>query len=268
MSQIISLGRQPMTMSSRDIAELTGKEHSHVMRDIRAMLDVLKKDASSFGGIYEDAYGREQPCFELDRELTLTLVSGYDVELRHRVVTRLADLESQQAPAIPKTYAAALRLAAEQAEQIEQQQLLIEQQKPAVEFVDRYVEARSAKSLREVAKILGVKERQFIAELADAGVIFKQGSNWLPAAEHQHAGRFTVKTGEANGHAYHQTRFTPRALPGWPSATRKRQPDPWPSTKPSCAASCPQTSPKPWTPSPCRAALTATPTWCRCWRPM
>ena len=91
------------TMTSREIAELTEKDHAHVMRDIRLMLEVLKKDASSFGGIYRDAYGREKPCFLLDAELTLTLVSGYDITLRHRVVVKLKEmqqeLEAQVAPA-------------------------------------------------------------------------------------------------------------------------------------------------------------------------
>ncbi len=89
---------------------------------------------------------------------------------------------------------------------------VVEQQQPAVDFVDRFVEAKSAKGFREVAKILGVKERDFIADLAADKIIFKQGSNWLPVAAHQHAGRFTVKAGEANGHAFHQTRFTPEGI--------------------------------------------------------
>jgi phage antirepressor YoqD-like protein len=179
------------------------------------MLDVLKKDASIFGGIYKDSYGREKPCFNLDRELTMTLVSGYDIPLRHRVVTRLAELEAQQAPklpAIPQTFAQALMLAAQQAQEIEAQQALIEQQKPAVEFLGRYVEAKSSKGIREVAKVLGIPERKFIARLEEDGILFRQGSNLLPYAQHQHAGYFEVKTGESSGHAYHQTRFTPAGV--------------------------------------------------------
>jgi phage antirepressor YoqD-like protein len=98
--QIATINSQP-TMSSREIAELTGKNHADVMRDIRNMLDVLKKDASSFADIYQDAHGRSQPCFSLDREMTLTLVSGYSIQLRHKIVTRLAELEAKQAPALP-----------------------------------------------------------------------------------------------------------------------------------------------------------------------
>lgn len=113
VAQVASLG--VVTMSSREIAELTGKNHADVLRDIRNMLDVLKKDASSFAGIYQDTYGREKPCFNLDRELTMTLVSGYDIQLRYRVVTRLAELEEKVAKpqhVIPQTLTEALRLMA------------------------------------------------------------------------------------------------------------------------------------------------------------
>lgn len=85
------------TMSSREIADLTGKQHAHVMRDIRKMLIAIGKDLSNFGSTYKDAQGRDQTEYRLDRELTLTLVSGYDIPLRHRVVTRLAELENSRA---------------------------------------------------------------------------------------------------------------------------------------------------------------------------
>ena len=66
-----------LTMTSREIAELAGKNHADVLRDIRNMLEVLKKDASIFAGIYKDAYGRDKACFNLPKRETLILVSGY-----------------------------------------------------------------------------------------------------------------------------------------------------------------------------------------------
>ena len=54
MQQIIQINK-PSTMSSRDISELTGKEHKNVCRDIRNMLDVLGKDRLSFEHIFKDA---------------------------------------------------------------------------------------------------------------------------------------------------------------------------------------------------------------------
>lgn len=87
-------------MSSREIAELTGKRHADVMRDARNMFDQLGLVASSFAGYYVASNGKSNPLFNLPKDLTLTLVSGYSVPLRHRIVTRLQELESAKAPAI------------------------------------------------------------------------------------------------------------------------------------------------------------------------
>ncbi|ADR51965.1 anti-repressor protein [Candidatus Liberibacter solanacearum CLso-ZC1] len=42
------------TMSSREIAKLTGKEHKHVLRDIENILKDAEIDQSKFGHIYLD----------------------------------------------------------------------------------------------------------------------------------------------------------------------------------------------------------------------
>lgn len=84
---------QPVTMSSREIAELTKKQHQHVKRDIEKMLEELGEDASSFGHIYLDSMNRKQTEYLLDRELTETLLLGYSAALRRRVLRRLRELE-------------------------------------------------------------------------------------------------------------------------------------------------------------------------------
>lgn len=100
-----------LTMSSREIAELTGKRHDHVMRDIKAMLDGLWIDAPNFGAVYQDAKGEKRRCFNLPKRETLILVSGYSVQMRAKIIDRWQELEAQvAAPAVPKTLSEALRL--------------------------------------------------------------------------------------------------------------------------------------------------------------
>lgn len=55
-------------MSSREIAELTGKQHAHVMRDIRTMLvDLYGADGvSKFGDTQINPQnGQSYPCYAL-----------------------------------------------------------------------------------------------------------------------------------------------------------------------------------------------------------
>jgi phage regulator Rha-like protein len=85
------------TMSSREIAELTGKEHFHIKRDITTMLAQLGLDASSFGCMSTDSYNRPLEVFNLPKDLTITLVSGYSVPMRHRIVSRWMELENAMA---------------------------------------------------------------------------------------------------------------------------------------------------------------------------
>ena len=94
-------GAGPQTMSSLEIAELTGKRHADVMRDIRTMLEQLALNQRSFASVYRDGKGEPRPCFHLPRNLTVTLVTGYSIPMRHAVVTRLEELEAQQAPRLP-----------------------------------------------------------------------------------------------------------------------------------------------------------------------
>lgn len=147
------------TMTSREIAELTGKQHFHVIRDIERMLELLG-DASKFGGIYLDTYGREKPCFNLPKRETLILVSGYSVELRARIIDRWEELENKnRKPAInlhdPRQLLGLLQNYAEENLKLQEK---VEEAAPKVEFVDKYVEASGLLGFREVAKMLSIKE--------------------------------------------------------------------------------------------------------------
>ena len=82
------------TMSSREIAELTGKRHDNVLRDIKILIEQGAIDRLSFEAIsYKDSYGREQTAYELNFDATMTLVTGYNAVLRAKVIRRWRELE-------------------------------------------------------------------------------------------------------------------------------------------------------------------------------
>lgn len=88
------------------------------MRDIRVMLADLNEEGSKFGRYYTAANGKQNPCYHLPKDLTLTLVAGYNVVLRKRIIDRWLALEAEKAKgalAIPDFFnpAAAARAWAE-----------------------------------------------------------------------------------------------------------------------------------------------------------
>ena len=221
MNQLPVMGGKALTMSSREIAQLTGKEHPNVMRDIRGMLEELGEDALRFEGIYSDAYGRGQPCFNLPKDLTITLVAGYNIKVRHAIVTRWQELEAQQAPALPATYLDALRahLASEEkaaalAIEVQKKEQALVEAAPKVEFVDRYVQASSgALGFRQVAKTLCLNEK-WLAEFLEVNqIMYRLAGKLTPYQQHIQAGRFEVKTGVSDGgYGYVQPKFTPKGV--------------------------------------------------------
>ena len=208
------------TMSSHEIAELTGKRHDNVVRDIRVMLTQLGGERGVLTFEHTQLNPQNQQLykyFSLPKRETLILVSGYSVELRAKIIDRWQELEAAQGPQLPKTMAQALRLAAEQAEQLEQQAQALALAAPKAEFVDKYVQATTgSKGFRQVCKLLNVKEPVFRKFLKDKGVMYHLGGEWVPHAQHIQAGRFETKAGVAEhgdtSHAYNQAMFTAKGV--------------------------------------------------------
>lgn len=149
------------TMTSREIAELTGKRHDNVMSDIRKMLAEIQ--SPEILGDYKDSKGRTYQELILDKEQTLILVSGYNIKMRAAIVRRWQELEVHQQPVhtIPQTFAEALRLAAEQAEQLALAA-------PKVEVFDRIVNRgvlMTATQVGQKISLSAVKLNQILGEL-------------------------------------------------------------------------------------------------------
>ncbi len=82
------------TMSSREIAELCEKRHSDVCRDIRNMLEEIGLAERKFASGYFDVNNQKRTEYQLPKDLTLTLITGYRADLRYKVIKRLELLEA------------------------------------------------------------------------------------------------------------------------------------------------------------------------------
>lgn len=114
-----------LTMSSRVIAELTGKRHPDVKRDCEVMFTELELDMSKFAHIYFDSMNRQQTEYLLPKDLVETLITGYSIKLRYQVIQRLHELENLLKPKVmlPEDLPSALRALADTHEQLQQAQL-------------------------------------------------------------------------------------------------------------------------------------------------
>lgn len=169
-----------VTMSTREIAELTGKQHKDVIRDVRAMRKALESDGADLRHLHEIKDGRDYTAeFRLDRLLTETLLTGYSIPLRYRVVTRLSELEnvSRHIVTVPQTLPEALRLAADQAEHNLQLQAVIQKQAPKVEALNRLANTHGSVCITNAAKQLGVAPLRLFTWLSDNRWIYRRTSH-------------------------------------------------------------------------------------------
>lgn len=130
--EIVNTNKNGHTVSSREIAEYAGKNHSDVMRAIRKMeKSWTEVNQSNFALVeYVDGKGQKRPEYLLTKKESLYIATKFNDVARAKLINRWEELEKQVQNnqfQIPTTLSGALLLASQQAEQIEQQQLLLQQ---------------------------------------------------------------------------------------------------------------------------------------------
>ena len=209
MNQLIAMTNE-MTMSTKEISDLTGKRHDNVMADARKMLGEIGSPEISGG--YLDKQDRTQPCLMLSKDETMCLVAGYSTELRFRIVKRWRELEEAQKPVeLSRIEILQMALESERARVEAEDKLAIAA--PKAEFVDRYVDATGTYGFRQVAKMLSVKENWFSDFMIEKGIMYRLSGRLTAHSGHIDAGRFVPRAGVAkNDHAFTECRFTAKGV--------------------------------------------------------
>lgn len=154
MNELVIMKDQQVVTSSLQVADVFNKDNRHLLRDI----DSLKEDLSNFGQMFfesiaPDSYGRNRRIYYMNRDGFTLLAMGFtgkkalQFKLKYIEAFNSMEKQIQTGYSIPGSYAEALKLAAQQAEQIELQ-------KPKVLFADSVSTSHTSILIGDLAKIL------------------------------------------------------------------------------------------------------------------
>lgn len=180
-------------MSSIEVSELTGKQHAHVMRDIRIIEENLANpnlDALWNTGIYNDAQGKQRPMYVLTKKGTLLLISKYDDNVRLKVIDRWEELENRGREVSKKELALMVIQSEEEKERLQAQ---LAKQAPKINFLNRILDSDEKIDIGQTAKILELPfgRNTLFKELREKGVFFKNRNE--PKQEFIARGYFQLK---------------------------------------------------------------------------
>ena len=77
MTELVIMRNKSAVTTSLMVAEVFGKEHKHVLRDIRKLLDSEEVSRYFMKLEYLDKYGRSQECYSFTKEGFLLLTARY-----------------------------------------------------------------------------------------------------------------------------------------------------------------------------------------------
>ena len=207
--ELIQFGESQQTMSSLEIAKLTGKPHNDVLKAIRAMEPAwVKVNGGNFSRVeYKDAKGEMRPAFELTKTECLYVATKFNDEARAKLVIRWEELEKKaranmlQLPDFTNPAEAARAWAHEYEQKttlmIENKRLEEENIQLAVEnqelkndrnYLDLIMRSKALLTVSQIAQDYGMSGKALNKKLADMGIQYSINGQWILYARYKDCG--------------------------------------------------------------------------------
>ena len=210
---LIQFGESEQTMSSLEIAKLTGKPHNDVMKAIRAMEPSWEKVSQGKFSLssrkVEQPNGgiREYPCYELTKTECLYVATKFNDEARAKLVLRWEELEQKQRaqmlqlPDFTDPAEAAMAWAKEYREKkvlaIENKKLEEENIQLAAEnqelkhdknYLDLIMRSKALLTISQIAQDYGMSGKALNKQLAQMGIQYSINGQWILYAKYKDCG--------------------------------------------------------------------------------
>ncbi|MCC2528853.1 phage antirepressor KilAC domain-containing protein [Bacillus inaquosorum] len=200
-----------LLVDSRQVAEMTGKRHDHLIRDIELYLKVINQnptlgaDQFFLESTYKAGTGKRYKNFLLTRkgcDMVANKMTGEKgVLFTAAYVTKFEEMENKLKPNIPQSLPEALRLAADLAEKNEylllenaQKNQMINELQPKASYYDLVLQNKSLLSISKIAKDYGMSGTKMNKLLHELGIQYKQGDCWLLYQKYADKGYTQSKT--------------------------------------------------------------------------
>ncbi|MDY7224675.1 Rha family transcriptional regulator [Halalkalibacterium halodurans] len=208
MSQLKILTQDgKLLVDSRGVAQMTGKRHADLIRDIDGYKEILdqnenlRSDSFFVESSYKSGTGKSYRCYLLTRkgcDMVANKMTGEKgVLFTAAYVTQFEEMEQQlkQSYRLPTTYKEALQqllATVEHNEKLQTENLVLVQQnkelKPKASYYDMVLQNKSLLSVSKIAKDYGMSAIALNKKLRELGVQYKQGDIWLLYAKYQDKG--------------------------------------------------------------------------------